>query len=152
MDYHNQYKVDTRIVRIFNTYGPKMDKNDGRVVSNFINQALNNHDITLYGDGEQTRSFCYIDDQIDGLIKLMNSDYIYPINIGNPYELNVKELANIILNLTKSNSKLIYKELPLDDPTNRKPDITKAKNILNWEPQYDLEKGLIKTIEYFKNI
>jgi UDP-glucuronate decarboxylase len=152
MDYHNQYNVDTRIVRIFNTYGPKMDKNDGRVVSNFINQALNNHDITLYGDGEQTRSFCYIDDQIDGLIKLMNSDYIYPINIGNPYELNVKELANIILNLTKSNSKLIYKELPLDDPTNRKPDITKAKNILNWEPQYDLEKGLIKTIEYFKNI
>ena len=137
---------------IFNTYGPKMDKNDGRVVSNFINQALNNENITLYGNGEQTRSFCYIDDQIDGLIKLMNSNYNYPVNIGNPYELNVKELANIILNLTKSNSKIIYVDLPLDDPTNRKPDITKAKNILNWEPTYDLEKGLIKTIKYFIEI
>jgi UDP-glucuronate decarboxylase len=152
MDYHKQYNVDTRIVRIFNTYGPKMDKNDGRVVSNFINQALNNEDITLYGNGEQTRSFCYIDDQIDGLIKLMNSDYIYPINIGNPYEINVKELAIIILNLTKSNSKIIYTDLPLDDPTNRKPDITKAKNILHWEPNYDLEKGLVKTIKYFREI
>ena len=150
MEYHKQYNIDTRIVRIFNTYGPKMDKNDGRVVSNFINQALNNDDITLYGDGEQTRSFCYIDDQLDGLIKLMNSDYIYPMNIGNPIELNVKELAKIILNLTNSNSKLIYKELPSDDPTNRKPDITKARNLLNWEPKYDLEKGLINTIEYFR--
>ena len=149
MDYHHQYNVDTRIVRIFNTYGPKMDKNDGRVVSNFINQALNNEDIALYGNGEQTRSFCYIDDQIDGLIKLMNSDYIYPVNIGNPYELTVKELATIVLELTKSKSNIVYKELPLDDPTNRKPDITKAKNILGWKPTYDLEKGLIKTIEYF---
>jgi UDP-glucuronate decarboxylase len=152
MEYHNQYNVNTRIVRIFNTYGPKMDKNDGRVVSNFINQALNNEDITLYGNGEQTRSFCYIDDQIDGLIKLMNSDYIYPVNIGNPYELTVKELASIILQLTKSNSKIIYKDLPLDDPTNRKPDITKARNILHWEPTYDLEEGLIKTIHYFTTI
>ena len=149
MDYHNQYNVDTRIVRIFNSYGPKMDKNDGRVVTNFINQALNNQDITLYGNGEQTRSFCYIDDQIDGLIKLMNSNYIYPMNIGNPHELTVKELATIILNLTKSDSKIVYKDLPLDDPTNRKPDITKAKNILHWHPNYDLEKGIIKTIEYF---
>jgi len=149
MDYHNQYNVDTRIVRIFNTYGPKMDKNDGRVVSNFINQALKNEDITLYGNGEQTRSFCYIDDQIDGLIKLMNSDYIYPMNIGNPHELTVKELATIILNLTKSDSKIVYKDLPLDDPTNRKPDITKAKNILQWVPIHDLEQGIIKTIEYF---
>jgi len=152
MEYHNQYNVNTRIVRIFNTYGPKMDKNDGRVVSNFINQALNNEDITLYGNGEQTRSFCYIDDQIDGLIKLMNSDYIYPVNIGNPYELTIKELASIILKLTKSNSKIIYKDLPLDDPTNRKPDITKARNILHWEPTYDLEEGLIKTIHYFTTI
>jgi UDP-glucuronate decarboxylase len=152
MEYHNQYNVNTRIVRIFNTYGPKMDKNDGRVVSNFINQALNNEDITLYGNGEQTRSFCYIDDQIDGLIKLMNSDYIYPVNIGNPYELTIKELASIILQLTKSNSKIIYKDLPLDDPTNRKPDITKARNILHWEPTYDLEEGLIKTIHYFTTI
>jgi UDP-glucuronate decarboxylase len=149
MDYHNQYNVDTRIVRIFNTYGPKMDKNDGRVVSNFITQALNNQDITLYGNGEQTRSFCYIEDQIDGLIKLMNSDYIYPMNIGNPHELTVKELATLILKLTKSDSKIVYKDLPLDDPTNRKPDITKAKNILQWLPNYDLESGIIKTIEYF---
>jgi nucleoside-diphosphate-sugar epimerase len=152
MEYHNQYKVDTRIVRIFNTYGPKMDKHDGRVVSNFINQALNNEDITLYGNGEQTRSFCYIDDQMDGLIKLMNSDYIYPVNIGNPYELTVKELAIIILQLTKSNSKIIYKDLPSDDPTNRKPDITNARNILQWEPIYDLEEGLDKTIQYFRSI
>ena len=152
MEYHNQYNVDTRIVRIFNTYGPKMDKDDGRVVSNFINQALNNEDITLYGNGEQTRSFCYIDDQLDGLIKLMNSDHIYPVNIGNPYELTVKELASIILKLTNSNSKIIYKDLPSDDPTNRKPDITKARNILHWEPTYDLEDGLIKTIQYFRDI
>jgi UDP-glucuronate decarboxylase len=152
MEYHNQYNVDTRIVRIFNTYGPKMDKHDGRVVSNFINQALNNEDITLYGNGEQTRSFCYIDDQIDGLIKLMNSDYVYPVNIGNPYELTVKELASIVLKLTNSNSKIIYKDLPSDDPTNRKPDITKARNILHWEPTYDLEDGLIKTILYFTRL
>jgi UDP-glucuronate decarboxylase len=152
MDYHHQYNVDTRIVRIFNTYGPKMDKHDGRVVSNFIIQALNNEDITLYGNGEQTRSFCYIDDQIDGLIKLMNSDYIYPVNIGNPYELTVRELATIILNITKSKSNIVYKELPLDDPTNRKPDISKAKNILGWKPTYDLEKGLIKTIEYLSSV
>ena len=148
-EYHNKYNVDTRIVRIFNTYGPKMDKNDGRVVTNFINQALNNEDITLYGNGEQTRSFCYIDDQIDGLIKLMKSNYIHPINIGNPHEITVKELATLILDLTKSNSKIVYKDLPSDDPTNRKPDITKAKTILNWEPKYELEKGILQTIEYF---
>jgi UDP-glucuronate decarboxylase len=131
MEYHSQYNVDTRIARIFNTYGPKMDKNDGRVVSNLINQALSNSPLTLYGNGEQTRSFCYIDDQIDGLIKLMNSDYIYPVNIGNPYEINMKQLAETILKLTKSNSIIVYKELPSDDPTNRKPDISRAKNILN---------------------
>jgi len=150
MEYHNQHNVDTRIVRIFNTYGPKMDKNDGRVVTNFINQALNDKDITLYGDGEQTRSFCYIDDQIDGLIKLMNSDYIYPINIGNPHEITVKELASITLRLTNSNSKIVYENLPIDDPTNRKPDITRANNILGWYPNYNLEEGLIRTIEYFR--
>jgi len=148
-EYRNKYNVDVRIVRIFNTYGPKMDKKDGRVVTNFINQVLNNENITLYGNGDQTRSFCYIDDQIDGLIKLMNSNYVLPINIGNPHEITVKELAQIILKLTNSESKIVYKDLPSDDPTNRKPDITKAKNILNWEPKYDLEKGLIKTIEYF---
>jgi len=150
MDYHNQYNVDTRIVRIFNTYGPKMDKDDGRVVTNFINQALKNENITLYGNGEQTRSFCYIDDLIDGLIKLMDSNYVYPMNLGNSHEITVKELANIILKLTKSDSKIIYKDLPLDDPTNRRPDISKAKNILHWEPKCVLEKGIIKTIEFFK--
>ena len=148
-EYHNKYNVDVRIVRIFNTYGPKMDKNDGRVVTNFINQALNNEDITLYGNGSQTRSFCYIDDQIDGLMKLMASNYVYPINIGNPHEITVKELSTLILQLTNSKSKIVYKDLPSDDPTNRKPDITKAKNILKWEPKYDLEKGIIQTINYF---
>jgi len=152
MDYHKKYNVDIRIVRIFNTYGPRMDKNDGRVVSNFINQALNNENITLYGEGNQTRSFCYIDDQIDGLIKLMNSDYIYPVNIGNPQELTVKELANIIVELTESKSQITYEPLPLDDPTNRKPDINLAKQILNWEPVYNLKSGIIKTIDYFTNI
>jgi UDP-glucuronate decarboxylase len=149
MDYHNTYGVDIRIVRIFNTYGPKMNKEDGRVVSNFINQALEGQDITLYGNGEQTRSFCYIDDQLDGLIKLMNSDYIYPVNIGNTHELSMKDLANIIIRLTKSKSNIIYKPLPSDDPTNRKPDISRAKEILGWMPIYTLEDGISKTIQYF---
>lgn len=152
MDYHKQYNVDIRIVRIFNTYGPKMDKYDGRVVSNFINQALNNTNITLYGNGEQTRSFCYIEDLLNGIIKLMNTSYNYPVNIGNPYEITVTELANIIIKLTNSKSSIIYKPLPSDDPTNRRPDITKAKELLKWEPNYDLETGIIKTIEYFSRI
>jgi len=152
MDYHNKYGVDIRIARIFNTYGPRMDQNDGRVVSNFINQAINNKNITLYGNGNQTRSFCYIDDQLDGLIKLMNSNYVYPVNIGNPYEITVKELANKIIELTNSKSKIVYEPLPSDDPTNRKPDIRKATEILEWEPKYDLEMGIIKTIQYFSLI
>jgi UDP-glucuronate decarboxylase len=152
MEYHSQYNVDIRIARIFNTYGPKMDKNDGRVVSNLINQALSNSDLTIYGNGEQTRSFCYIDDQIDGLVRLMNSDYIYPVNIGNPYEINMMQLASSILKLTGSSSSIVYKELPSDDPTNRKPDISRARNILNWDPKYDLENGLMKTIEYFREV
>jgi UDP-glucuronate decarboxylase len=152
MDYHNQYKVDIRIARIFNTYGPKMDKNDGRVVSNFINQALTNKNITLYGKGDQTRSFCYIEDQIDGLIKLMNTEYFYPVNIGNPHEITVKELAGNILKLTGSKSTIVYCSLPSDDPTNRKPNIKKAKTILGWEPKYELESGLKKTIAYFKSL
>ena len=152
MDYHKQYNVDIRIVRIFNTYGPKMDKYDGRVVSNFINQAINNRDITLYGNGEQTRSFCYIEDLINGIISLMNTPYNYPMNIGNPCEITVSELANIIIKLTNSNSSIVYETLPSDDPTNRRPDITKAVEILKWYPQYDLERGIIKTIEYFSKI
>lgn len=152
IDYNIKYKVDVRIARIFNTYGPRMDKNDGRVVSNFINQALTNQNITLYGKGDQTRSFCYIEDQIDGLIQLMNTEYLYPINIGNPHEITVKELAENILNLTGSKSTISYCLLPSDDPTNRKPSIKKAKRILGWEPKYNLESGLKKTIEYFQSL
>lgn len=149
MDYHKQYNVDTRIVRIFNTYGPNMDKEDGRVVSNFINQCIENKDITLYGDGNQTRSFCYVDDQIEGLIRLMNSNYVYPINIGNPNEITVTELANKIIELTGSLSKIVYMPLPQDDPTNRRPDISKANEVLGWTPKDLLEEGLKKTIKYF---
>lgn len=149
MDYHKQHNIDTRIVRIFNTYGPNMDKDDGRVVSNFINQCLENKDITLYGDGNQTRSFCYVDDQIEGLIRLMQSEYVYPMNIGNPNEITVTELASKTIELTGSSSKLVYMPLPQDDPTNRKPDIRKANEILKWKPLCCLEDGLKKTIEYF---
>ena len=151
MDFHRKFKLDTHIARIFNTYGPKMNKSDGRVVSNFINQALKNIDITIYGNGLQTRSFCYIDDQIDGLIKLMNCNYNYPINIGNPNELSIKDLSQKIISMTNSKSKIVFKELPKDDPTNRKPDITLAKEILNWTPNTDLTNGLQKTILFFKN-
>ena len=150
MDYHKKYNIDIRIARIFNTYGPNMDPYDGRVVTNFIRQILNNEDITIYGDGHQTRSFCYIDDLLDGLIKLMDTDYIYPINLGNPYEITIKQLTNIILELIVSNSNITYKKLPMDDPTNRKPDITLALKILNWKPKYCLKDGLIKTINYIK--
>jgi UDP-glucuronate decarboxylase len=152
MDYHKKYNIDIKIVRIFNTYGPNMDINDGRVITNFIQQILNNKDITLYGDGNQTRSFCYIDDQIEGLIRLMGSNYNYPVNIGNPNELTVKVLANIILELMDSKMNITYLPLPQDDPTNRNPDITLAKELLDWTPKTELKEGLIKTINYFKNI
>ena len=141
---------ELKIVRIFNTYGPNMDINDGRVITNFIQQILNNDDITLYGDGSQTRSFCYIDDQIEGLIRLMGSCYNYPVNIGNPNELTVKELANILLKLMISKTNIIYLPLPEDDPTNRKPDITLAKELLDWTPKTELINGLNETINYFK--
>jgi len=150
MDYYKKYYVNIRIARIFNTYGPYMDKHDGRVITNFIRQALDNDNITIYGDGTQTRSFCYIDDQIDGLIKLMKTKYIYPINIGNPYEITINELATTIIELTQSTSKITFLSLPEDDPTNRKPDITLAKIILNWEPKIMLKQGLIKTIDFYK--
>jgi len=151
MDYHRQSGVDVRIMRIFNTYGPNMSPNDGRVVSNFIMQALRGEDITIFGDGNQTRSFCYVDDLVDGMIKLMNVDnFTGPVNIGNPNEFTIKELAEKVINLTGSNSKLIYKDLPQDDPMQRQPDITLAKAKLNWKPKVQLEEGLIKTIEYFK--
>lgn len=153
MDYHRQNNVDTRIIRIFNTYGPKMAINDGRVVSNFIVQALKNKDITIYGDGSQTRSFCYVSDLVRGMTSLMNKDnYFEPVNIGNDDEFTVKELAEQVIELTNSNSKVVYKDLPSDDPVKRRPDLTRAKKILDYSPTVKLREGLIKTIEYFSGI
>ena len=152
MEYHRNNNVDIRIARIFNTYGPNMDKNDGRVVSNFIMQCLENKDITIYGDGSQTRSFCYVDDTVDGLIKLMNGTSIGPINIGNPNEMQIKELAEKLLTLINTKSKIIYKELPSDDPMQRRPNIDKAKELLKWEPKINLNEGLVKTINYFTKL
>lgn len=152
-DYHRQYNLDIRIARIFNTYGPKMAEDDGRVVSNFIVQALSNQPITIYGDGNQTRSFCYVDDLISGLVKLFDQPGINsPVNLGNPVAINMKDLAQEIIKYTKSDSELVFKDLPQDDPVDRLPDITKARKILNWEPVIEREAGLNKTIEYFKNI
>lgn len=149
-DYHRQNNVDTRIIRIFNTYGPKMAENDGRVVSNFIIQALKNQDITIYGDGSQTRSFCYVDDLIRGMVALMaHEDYHLPVNIGNDTEFTILELAELVIELTNSNSKIVNKPLPSDDPVKRKPDLTRAKEILGYNPTVKLKEGLIKTIEYF---
>jgi len=150
-DYHRMNKVDIRVMRIFNTYGPRMHPNDGRVVSNFIVQALKGNDITIYGDGSQTRSFCYVDDLIDGMIRLMNADgTVGPVNIGNPGEFTIKQLAEEVISLTASKSKIIYQPLPSDDPKQRQPDITLAKEKLGWEPKVGLKDGLVKTIEYFK--
>ena len=154
-DYHRQHHVDIKVMRIFNTYGPRMDVNDGRVVSNFIVQALNNQDITIYGDGSQTRSFCYVDDLIEGMVRLMNSrgGFSGPVNVGNPHEYSIKELAELIIRLTESNSKLVYEKLPEDDPTNRRPDISVASRELdNWKPSIEIEDGLIRTIEYFRTL
>ena len=151
MAYHWECNVDIRIARIFNTYGPRLSKDDGRVVSNFILQALSNEPITLYGTGEQTRSFCYVSDMIEGLFRLMNLEkYPGPVNLGNPKEITMIELAEIIKKLTGSESKFIKKSLPEDDPVKRCPDITRAKKILEWSPTVTLEDGLMKTIEYFK--
>lgn len=151
-DYHRQSGVDIRVIRIFNTYGPNMLENDGRVVSNFIVQALSDKDITIYGDGSQTRSFCFVSDLVTAMIKMMEcEDFTGPVNLGNPRELTIKEIAELIVDLTGSRSKLVYKPLPKDDPTRRKPDITLAKQKLSWEPQVMLEEGLKSTIEYFKN-
>lgn len=153
-DYWRQHKVDIKVVRIFNTYGPRMDPDDGRVVSNFIMQALRGQDITIYGDGTQTRSFCYVDDLIDGMIKMMGSpkNFTGPVNIGNPGEFTMLELAYKVIELTKSESKLIFKPLPQDDPKQRQPDITLAKNYLRWFPKTNLIEGLFETIKYFEKI
>lgn len=154
MDYHRQYGVDIRIIRIFNTYGPNMDPNDGRVVSNCIMQAIKGEDITIYGDGSQTRSFCYVDDLVEGAIRMMNNDkgFIGPVNLGNPSERTVLNLAQMVLEMTGSKSKLSFMPLPSDDPIKRKPDITKAQQMLGWEPVVDIKDGLSNTIEYFKSI
>jgi UDP-glucuronate decarboxylase len=153
MDYHRQNNVDIRIVRIFNTYGPRMLMNDGRVVSNFIVQALKGEDITIYGDGSQTRSFCYVDDLIEGFIRMMNQDKIIgPVNIGNPGEFTMLELAKEVLELTSSKSKIVYKPLPGDDPKMRRPNIELAKSALGWEPTIPLRQGLEKTIVYFDKL
>ena len=149
MYYRREHNLNIRIVRIFNTYGPNMTKNDGRVVSNFILQALKGEDITVYGDGSQTRSFQFIDDLVNGLIKMMNSDSVGPINLGNPIELSMKDLATMVIRLTNSSSNIIYEDLPEDDPKRRRPDISLAKSILDWSPIIDLETGLQKTINYF---
>jgi len=151
-DYSRMHGMKIKIARIFNTYGPKMSKDDGRVVSNFIVQALQNKDITIYGDGSQTRSFCYVDDLVDGLVRLMDSPnkITGPINIGNPSEFTILQLAEIVIRLTNSKSKIIHQTLPVDDPKQRCPDITKAKSILGWRPKIKVEAGLKKTIEYFK--
>ncbi len=152
-DYHRQNKVDIRVIRIFNTYGPRMHPNDGRVVSNFIVQALRNEDITIYGDGSQTRSFCYVDDLLDGMNLLMNTDGITgPMNIGNPNEFTIKQLAEAVIRITGSKSKIVAMPLPSDDPKQRQPDITMAKQELGWEPKIQLEQGLMKTINYFSGL
>jgi UDP-glucuronate decarboxylase len=154
VNYHKQNNVRIKIIRIFNTYGPRMHPNDGRVVSNFIVQALKGENISIYGDGEQTRSFCYVDDLIEGMVRMMNSreDFTGPVNIGNPGEFTILQLAQKVIELTNSSSKIIYQPLPSDDPMQRKPDITLARKELGWEPYIQLEEGLIKTIDFFKTI
>ncbi|MDD2893500.1 MAG: SDR family oxidoreductase [Halothiobacillaceae bacterium] len=152
-DYHRQAGVDIRVIRIFNTYGPRMHPNDGRVVSNFIMQALRGEPITLYGDGLQTRSFCYVDDMVEGMVRMMGQEAeIGPINLGNPDEFTIRELAEMVLRMTGSKSELVFRPLPQDDPTQRQPDIARAKSVLDWEPKVQLEDGLKETIAYFKKV
>lgn len=152
MDYHRQHGVDIKIIRIFNTFGPRMAENDGRVVSNFIVQALQGEDITVYGEGQQTRSFCYVDDLVEGAIRMMNTEnFIGPVNLGNNGEIPIIEFAKRIIELTGSNSKIIHKPLPENDPTQRRPNLSLAKEKLDWEPSFDVDKGLLNTIQYFEN-
>ncbi|MBK7182012.1 MAG: SDR family oxidoreductase [Bacteroidetes bacterium] len=152
MAYHTYHGVETRIIRIFNTYGPRMRLNDGRVLPAFIGQALRGEDLTMFGDGSQTRSFCYVDDLVEGIYRLLMSDYVYPVNVGNPSEISIKEFGEEIIKLTGTTQKLISKPLPQDDPKQRKPDITKAKEILGWEPKVGRAEGLKITYEYFKSL
>lgn len=152
MAYHTFHKVPVRIARIFNTYGPRMRLNDGRVIPAFIGQALRGEDLTVFGDGSQTRSFCYIEDQVEGLYRLLKSNYSQPVNIGNPSEITIREFADEIIKLTGTNQKIVYRELPVNDPLQRKPDICLAKNILNWEPKIKRNYGLLQTLNYFKSL
>jgi len=152
MAYHTFHGLETRIVRIFNTYGPRMRLNDGRVLPAFIGQALRGEDLTIFGDGSQTRSFCYVDDLVEGIVRLLNSDYSLPINLGNPDEITISQFAEEIIKLTGTKQKVIYKDLPIDDPKQRRPDITKAKEILGWEPKINREEGLKRTYAYFKKL
>ncbi len=152
MAYHRFHGLETRIVRIFNTYGPRMRLNDGRVIPAFMGQALRGEDITVFGDGSQTRSFCYVDDQVEGIFNLLFSDYSYPVNIGNPHEITIKDFAEEIIKLTGTDQKIIYKPLPADDPMQRQPDITLARKLLNWEPKVDRAEGMKITYDYFKNL
>lgn len=152
MAYHTFHKVETRIVRIFNTYGPRMRLNDGRVLPAFIGQALRGEDLTVFGDGSQTRSFCYVDDLVEGIFRLLHSDYAYPVNIGNPNEISIRDFAEEIIQLTGTDQKVVYKDLPVDDPKQRQPDIAKAKEILGWEPQVNRSEGLKRTYEYFQSL
>jgi dTDP-glucose 4,6-dehydratase len=152
MAYHTFHQVETRIVRIFNTYGPRMRLNDGRVLPAFIGQALRGEDLTVFGDGSQTRSFCYVDDLVEGIVRLLHSDYVYPVNIGNPNEITIRDFAEEIIQLTGTSQKVIYQNLPLDDPKQRQPDITKARELLNWEPKIDRAEGLKRTYAYFKSL
>ena len=150
--YKNKEGLNVSIARIFNTFGPRMRINDGRAIPNFINQALNNNDFTVYGDGSQTRSFCYIDDTIRGIVSLLKSEYTLPVNIGNPYEISILELINIIKKLIPANSKIIFKDLPENDPKKRCPDITLAQNLLGWSPKIEILDGLDKTIKYYRSL
>jgi dTDP-glucose 4,6-dehydratase len=152
MAYHTFHKVETRIIRIFNTYGPRMRLNDGRALPAFIGQALRGEDLTVFGDGSQTRSFCYVSDLVEGIYRLLLSDYAYPVNIGNPDEISLKDFAEEVLKLTGANQKIIFKPLPADDPKQRKPDITLARKLLDWEPKVDRAEGLKETYAYFKNL
>jgi dTDP-glucose 4,6-dehydratase len=152
MAYHRYHGVDVRIVRIFNVYGPRMRPNDGRVVSNFLYQALTGKPLTIYGDGSQTRSFCYVDDEVRGFLALLDSDHIGPVNIGNPNEFTVTELATIVREVTHTDSEIVYEPLPVDDPTQRQPDITLARELLGWEPDVQLHAGLVRTAEWMRTV
>lgn len=152
MAYHNFHGIETRIVRIFNTYGPRMRLNDGRVLPAFIGQALRGEDLTIFGDGSQTRSFCYVDDLVEGIVRLLHSDYAQPVNVGNPSEITISQFAEEIIKLTGTSQKVIYKDLPVDDPKQRQPDITKARALLNWEPKIDRAEGLKRTYAYFQTL